>query len=513
MSYRAPQLLLLLLLTWLSSQPAQGALPQDPRPFSQIPLSPAATDRFYDEFGDALAWGEEADFAALLDTLHALERHGLNPSHYHLQQLEALTGDPAARDRLATDAWLSAAAHMLYGKLDPLSVEPKWTATGRQADLVAMLLRVLAFGDITNSLESLAPTYPVYERMLAEYESLSSLLDQPIVAIPAGSPALRAGMSNERVVALQERLIQLEFLEASHLTGTMDAVTEDAVRLFQRLSDLDDDGVVGAATLMALNRGPQNKLNQLRVNMERLRWLPDDLGRRHIRANIADFSVTAWSNGVKERSHLSIVGRHYRRTPVFSDEIEYLVFNPWWEVPPSIARIDKLPQFRLEPGLVQDLGFQIRDRSNAIVDPATVNWDDVPATPFPFRLRQAPGPENALGQVKIMFPNEHNVYIHDTPLQGLFANRQRAFSSGCLRTQYPLELAAWVLSETPGWSPERIEEVVTSGTETRVNISARIPVHVLYLTVVDDEGLGLRYLNDIYQRDAAVLDGLRATPH
>ncbi len=292
----------------------------------------------------------------------------------------------------------------------------------------------------------------------------------------------------------------------------MDAATVEAVKAFQAGSGLDADGAVGPATLRALNRGPDGKINQVLVNMERWRWMPDDLGRRHLRANIAGFDVTAWNDGVKERTHLTIVGRTYRKTPVFSDNISYLVLNPWWETPDSLATRDKIPTFRKDPATVERLGFQILDRQGAVVQSSSIDWNTVGPGNFPYRIRQRPGELNALGQVKIMFPNKHNVYLHDTPSKGLFAQRQRAFSSGCLRTENPLDLSAWLLSETQQWTRARIDEVVQTGRETRVNLSKPMPVHILYFTVENEGEYGVRYLDDIYDRDAKVLAGLKAKP-
>ena len=197
---------------------------------------------------------------------------------------------------------------------------------------------------------------------------------------------------------------------------------------------------------------------------------------------------------------------------MFSDEIEYIVFNPWWETPDSLARADKLPMFQKDPGTIGRLGFQVLDRSNKVVDPASIDWASLKPSNFPYRLRQAPGPMNALGQVKIMFPNPYNVYLHDTPTRGLFAERQRAFSSGCLRTQFPIELSKWLLSETSGWDAAKVDAAVASGKETRATLSTRIPVHILYLTTVSDGLGGIRYLDDIYDRDSAVLTALQSAP-
>jgi murein L,D-transpeptidase YcbB/YkuD len=473
-------------------------------------LAPQAVARYYSQHPTASAWGEGEDLSELMQALSGLEQHGLNPMHYHFEQLRSPSVSTAALDVYATDAWLSAAAHMLYGKLDPISVEPNWTAIGRQADLVAALNAALTTHSIAPSLEQFAPQQEGYAALLSEYQSLRALAVIPIRVVPDG-PTFRPGMSGDRVKALQERLAQLELLFDATIDGVMGTATTDAVMTFQTLHDLDSDGLVGAATLAALNRGPQEKLAKLRVNMERWRWLPQDLGRKHIRVNIAGFNVAAWKDGALVRTHLAIVGKPYRKTPVFSDEIEYIVFNPWWEVPNSIARVDKLPLFQQDPSLVDSLGFQVLDRDGQVLNNAGIDWTGIRPGTFPYRLRQSPGPQNALGEVKIMFPNIHNVYLHDTPTRGLFSNRQRAFSSGCMRTQDPLDLAAWLLEETADWDKNRINAAIASGLETRVNLTRRVPVHVLYFTAVNEEHGGVRYLDDIYQRDDAVLAGLRST--
>lgn len=470
-------------------------------------LAPVAVEAFHATHADAPVWADDANYQALLEALAALEAEGLNPQHYHLAELRALSGDAEARDRLATDAWFSAAAHMLYGKLDPETVEPDWTAARREADLGAVLTRALADGTVQDSLAALAPAHPDYAALKSELARLRGIAAEPVLAVPDG-PTLRQGDSGPRVEALQRRLVQLGLMGEGEATGAFDAATSAAVAAFQFEADLDDDAVVGPATLRTLNRDPQAMIDQVRVNMERWRWLPEDLGRRHVRVNIAGFTVATWQDGELQRTHLAIVGKTYRKTPVFSDRIEYIIFNPWWETPPSIARADKLPLFRKNPGEVERLGFQVLDGSGARVNPASIDWASLSASRFPYRLRQAPGPLNALGQVKIMFPNAHNVYLHDTPSRGLFAEQQRAFSSGCIRTQDPLALAAWLLEETEGWDRARIDAAVATGRETRVDLAAPVPVHVLYFTAVSDQDGAVRYLDDIYERDGAVLAGL-----
>ena len=481
------------------------------QPAPEGELAPAATEAFIEETGETQVWSD-ANYDALIGALQGLEAHGLTPAHYHLTALDEARGDPARRDRLATDAWMSAAAHMLFGKLDPRTREPDWTAARRPADLAAVLAYALDSNTVATSLEQLAPIQPAYGLLKTELAGLREISAAPISKISEG-PALKTGMTGPRVEELQARLVELGMLDATAASGEMDAPTIDAVETAQAAYGLDVDGVAGAATVRALNRGTQGRIDQVRVNMERWRWLPGDLGRRHLRANIAGFEVTAVEDGVAQRTHLTIVGRTYRQTPTFSDVIEYIVFNPWWETPDSLARADKLPLFKRDPGAVGRLGFQVIDRaSGKVVSPASIDWTSLSASNFPYRLRQAPGPQNALGQVKIMFPNPYTVYLHDTPSRGLFALEQRAFSAGCIRTQDPLGLSEWLLEETEGWDRAAIDKAVASGKETRAELAAGVPVHILYFTAVNDGAGGVRYLDDLYERDGPVLAGLDAPP-
>ena len=191
---------------------------------------------------------------------------------------------------------------------------------------------------------------------------------------------------------------------------------------------------------------------------------------------------------------------------------ETLVLNPWWETPDNLARLDKLPAFRSDPAAVARLGFEVLDRAGNRVDPAAIDWTRYSTSDFPFRLRQRPGPDNALGEVKFMFPNRHNVYLHDTPTRDLFGRSGRAFSSGCVRVADAVGLAGWVLEDTAGWSPERIGQAVASGRETRVDLAVQVPVHILYFTAVADPDGSLRLIHDVYGRDARLISALDMPP-
>ncbi|WP_417493280.1 L,D-transpeptidase family protein [Maricaulis sp.] len=485
------------------------------------------------------AWTGEASRSVFKDLVIAIRgaaSHGLNPQDYHLAELEAvdsLQPDPAI-DALATSAYLNLASHLLAGRFDPARFEPDWTEPRRFRDLPTYLRLALSDGRIAESLEALAPAEPAYAALRAAlpvYEAIAESGGWPLID---DGPELRPGDQGPRVAQLRARL------EASGELAPLETVASEtpvddaddipapeapapdpeffddalraAVETFQQRTRLDVDGRVGSQTLHELNLTASYRVSQIRANLERLRWLPDDMGRRHIRVNIPDFSLEARNEGVVERRHDVIVGLTYRPTPVFSGAMRYLVVNPWWETPASIAVRNELPLFRRDPDAVTRLGFQILDREGNQVDPATIDWDTVPARNFPYRLRQAPGPLNALGKIKLIFPNSHNVYLHDTSNPELFGHNRRSYSSGCLRLRDPLELAEWAIAETPDLSAAGLREIAAGSRETRLDLAAPIPVYVLYWTAVHDPSTGIRFVADLYQRDDELISALEAAP-
>jgi hypothetical protein len=265
-------------------------------------------------------------------------------------------------------------------------------------------------------------------------------------------------------------------------------------------------GMTEAAALAEVD----GKIGSLRAGLERLRWLPRETAGRQVMANIPTFEVVALIDGAETSRRAAIFGQLSRQTPEFSDAIEYVVFNPWWDVPDSIARKDKLAQFRRDPGAISRMGYRIYDRAGNTVDASVIDWNKVSASGFPYRIRQAPGPANALGQVKFIFPNPYAVYLHDTPERALFERTARTFSSGCIRVQDPVGLAGWVLEETPGWGQAEIDAAIATGTETRASLAAPMPIHIVYLTPFPDAAGTVTYAPDVYGRDGAVLEALAA---
>jgi len=339
-----------------------------------------------------------------------------------------------------------------------------------------------------------------------------------------GGASLHPGYTDARVPVIRRRLVDLgDHRPADPAVAAADAeiydeTLDEAVRRFQARHGLKQDGVVGRRTLEALNVAPEARVEQLRANLERWRWLPQSLGEEYILVNIAGFRMDVVSGGDRVMRQRVIVGQPYRRTPVFAGRMTYLVLNPSWEVPHRLAVRDKLPEILNDPEYLSRLGFTVLQAWGAEerkVNPDEVAWQTLSPSHFPYRLRQAPDPENALGRVKFMFPNEHSVYLHDTPTRGLFAEEARAFSSGCIRVEDPIELAEWLLGG-PGrpqvMTSEGIHRVLDDGKETTVQLGKPIPVNLLYWTVWAEDDGTVHYRHDIYGRDGPLIEALNRSP-
>lgn len=447
-------------------------------------------------------------------------KHGLKSEDYHLIPLMALdhsdrSGDLVDFELALSDAFLLVGSHLLAGRLNPESIDSEWTANRRHRDLAPLLERAGTSLDPGAVLAELLPDDERYDALVARLAELRGLRDRGGWRPIAAGPTLRDGDRGGRVSDLVMRLNQSGDLDDA-AGDVFNAGVTLAVQRFQTRHGLNPDGVVGAATLSALNVPIQHRIDQIIVNLERWRWLPEDLGDSHIIVNIADFRLDFVRDGKTILDMRVVVGTPFRRTPVFSENVSYLVLNPSWEVPTQIAVQDKLPLIKANPGYLAEQGYTLLQGwgdQQRMIDPATVDWSRVTQRNFGYRLRQSPGPYNALGRVKFMFPNKYAVYLHDTPQRELFAESTRAFSSGCIRVEKPIELTELLLRDDPAWTPHAIASALETGREQAIRLPRRIPVHLLYWTVwfdPDDERLHFR--RDIYDRDAAVLRELLESP-
>ena len=487
--------------------------------------------QFYAERAFAPAWiGNQGPLPAardLLDVLKRADQEGLRPEDYRVTTIQrsldelarpqALANprapsELAELDLLLSDSFLTYGEHQLRGRVRPETLYLQSRAIADDDHVDEVLKAAVETGNVRGELASLAPSSPAYSRLreaLARYRK-RAVLDK-YRWVPAG-PTLRQGDRDPRVAAVRQRLAASGDLDTAANAGeTFDAQLETAVRRFQSRHGLDVDGAVGRMTLAALNVPANKRIEQIILNMERWRWLPRDFGRRYILVNIPDFSLEVVDHGKRVMTMPVIVGKPYWSTPVFSARMTYLVLNPYWQVPNSIAVREVLPQLRKDPEYVKREHMRVfhgwgADRIE--IDPDAVDWTRVPARGFPFRFRQEPGPDNPLGRVKFMFPNRFNVYLHDTPSKRLFAKPVRGFSHGCIRIQKAMDLAEYLLEDDPQWTRQDIEAAADFSKERTVRLPDPIPVEIVYLTAwVDDEGV-VQFRDDIYGRDEVLAKAL-----
>jgi murein L,D-transpeptidase YcbB/YkuD len=470
-------------------------------------------------------------FAAMVRELRNAGRHGLTPEEYHLPCLETAAdrfqgdrevgrasdpNDLAEQDIILSDAFVTFASHLAGGKVDPEKLHPLWVAHGREREVFEVFGRLLATGDLEGAVRGLAPPAPEYWRMVDALAWCRGLEEAGGWEALDFERDLQNGMRDPHVPALRRNLAAHGDLTAGDAADDrFDATLEAALRRFQARHGLATDGVVGPETRREMSVSAAARRRQIEVNLERMRWLPHAWEDRYLVVDTADFSLAAFERGAEELHMRVVVGEAYTKTPVFSDVMEYLEVNPYWNIPDGIAAREILPRIQRDAGYLARQRIELLsgwEASARAVDPATVLWQQVTGESFPGRLRQLPGPGNTLGRIKFMFPNRFHVYLHDTPARDLFLRHQRALSHGCIRVEAPLDLALFVLQDDPRYTREYLEGLIASGERHVILLPAPTAVHLLYRTAwVDPDGV-VHFRRDIYERDQVVWAALRGVP-
>lgn len=450
--------------------------------------------------------------AALLDAIGRADEDGLEGTDYlprSLARVEGLEGDEdiAGFELAMSQAFLQFARDLNGGRTSPSVSDPTIVIARKPVDAAAWLASVREAG-VAETLDRLRPQHKQYDQlrqMLSGYRALAERGGWPAVA---AGPSLKPGMEDSRVVTLRANLKARGYggLDADNASLYSENLAE-VIKHFQRRYGLDVDGIAGRATIAALNVPAIDRARQIIVNLERWRWMPADLGQRHVLVNQAGFEMFLVSGGDTIDSRRIIVGRPFHKSPMFSDSIAYAEFNPTWTVPLSIAGSEFLPKLRKDPGYLSRNDYLLYrgwDAKARPIDPYSVDWHAVSKNRFPHRIVQQPGAKNALGTVKFIFPNKFNVYLHDTPARQLFARTGRAFSHGCIRVSKPLEFAQKLFGLDGTLSGGQIEKIVGAKKTRRVNLKTRVPVHLAYFTTwIDEEGLP-HFFSDVYDRDTLV---------
>ncbi len=474
---------------------------------------------YYRDHDGELLWLGTGRAPRFIAWLRAAADDGLDPADYPIDQLAKLNAAVEATDDRGraiielhfSAAFLEYASDLKVGRFLPRKVDPDFFLQQREIDQLAALTGLAAATNLDHffiSWQPSAPDYAALRAVLADYRALAQAGGWP--SVPMGD-TLKPGMSDPRVPALRARLAVTDGADPQAPPGAED-VYDDAlvavVKSFQARHGLDVDGVAGRATIVAMNVPVERRVQEIIVSMERWRWMPEDLGEQYVMVNIAGFDLKRVRDGKVEEEMAVVVGKPYARTPVFSNAIKYIEFNPYWNVPPSIAIKEELPKLRTNPAARAAAGFEAV-RGDQVYALTSINWNQYGPGNFPFQIRQRPGPNNALGRVKYMFPNQFNVYLHDTPAKSLFGKSARAFSHGCVRLSRPLELAPPVLTAggLAGWSQARVDQVVATGKRTDVNLDKPLPIHITYFTAWVAQGVP-NFRADVYEQDAKLIDAL-----
>ncbi len=460
----------------------------------------------------------------LLDYIRQIARHGLNPSDYHLFLLEKYvdktklfmamdTEDMMKLDVLLTDAYLLLGLHLYYGKVDSEKEGENWTIQRKKPELQLnrKLEEALTAGDITNGLNLLAPRYRSYWMMKEDLAFFLELENEPWPALISDT-TINPAQSNQLLPKIRRRLIKLRYSLSDSISVTYDTELEKQLKNFQKDWGLNADGVIGKGTLLALNTRPEMLINRLKVNMERFRWLPLHEPRKYLMVNIASFDLVLIEGVDTLISMRAIVGKDYRETPVFNALMTYIVFGPSWTVPPTILKNDVIPELLKGPEYLKKKNMKLLRYDGSEIAYSEIDWTKISRNNFPYMVRQNPGPENALGKVKFMFPNSYNVYIHDTPSRGYFARDDRAMSSGCIRIEKPFELAELLLADSPEWPPEKIHTAMQQNRGQTASLKTPVEVLLLYLTSWTGGNGRVQFRKDIYMWDELIVKALNQKP-
>ncbi len=487
--------------------------------------TPDRLNNYYSKHNYEPLWFQKENREELIEIIRNAYVEGLNPTDYHLERIEDLENQMTGGNRdidllanlelLLSDAVVLYSYHLLWGKVDQSKIRKDWDIpeNPKPAGLDSLFANYKYNNNLTEFFERLKPRHYMYVQLregLKLYRNIAENGGWP--SIPDGE-VLKPGMTNERIPVIREYLtvtgdLQTADLEEDSVATLFDKELEQAVKTFQFRHNLSQDGVIGKGTLAQINVPVEKRMDMIRVNMERARWVLQQLEPDFLVVNIAGFNIRRVKNDSIVFFSPVIVGRLHHDSPVFKGKMTYIELNPTWTLPYSIATKETLPKLQKDPSYLAKKNMIIMDRDGKKLDPSTIDFSKYSRGNFPFIIRQEPGPHNALGQVKFMFPNKYSVYLHDTPARSLFSREDRAFSHGCIRLDKKWELLMNLMNEPDVWNMEKINEIIKTEKTTRITLPQPIDIVILYWTAGADKEARLFFNKDIYNRDEAVLKAL-----
>ncbi len=468
-----------------------------------------ALSEFYAAYDYAPIWTMDRA-AAFIEALGDVTAHGLPAGRYDRAGLAELLAtrdsDPNATEVTFSLAFINYARDIGSGILEPRQIDRELSVRPPRPDGALVLAGLAAADDPAAYVADLAPSHPDYAKLQAERLRLLDIIEHGDWGETVSTRTLKPGAEGEAVTAVRARLGRINGEDYGDSPVFDDALV-DVVKEFQIRHGLNDDAVLGPKTLEQLNANAVDRLKQVLVNLERQRWLNVERGDRHIYVNQADFSVSVIDEGEVTFWSRTVIGKNGHRTQEFNDTMTHMVINPTWHVPRSIATEEMLPKLKRNPGALGGT-FDVMTRNGTRVNPAYVNFRQYNQSNFPFIVKQRPGTSNALGRVKFMFPNQYNIYLHDTPSKSLFNRDARAYSHGCVRVQKPFEFA-YVLLGAQSDNPEGLfQSYLNGGRERQLNLETPVPIYLTYQSAWVDNFGTPQYRADIYGRDGRVFRAL-----
>jgi murein L,D-transpeptidase YcbB/YkuD len=467
--------------------------------------------------GGTVYWVGTGRMTPFIQRLADAADDGLNPEDYPVDSLIQLRDaidpdDPdgaAAAELLFSAFFVSYAADLKIGRVTPQKIDPRLFRNRKTIDVLRVLTdlkRQREPAKFLSRFESDNPHYQALKRMLGLYRAMAESADWPEIA---SGPNIEPGGSDARLPAIRNLLMLTGDHRGAGSGPVYDPETVQAMKRFQARHGLEAKGLIGKQTVLALNVAPAERARQIMLNMERWRWMPENLGSHHFMVNLAAFELQEVVQSDVVGKMNVVVGAVATQTPEFTDELEYVEINPTWTVPYSIATKEMLPKLKGNPfAYAADFDLFVNGK---LASWGGVDWSAYGPGKFPFTFRQHPGPKNALGKVKFMLPNAHNIYLHDTPSKDKFLQTTRAFSHGCIRLSRPVDLAYRLVGEIAGWTKSRIDAAFKSGKTTRVPLPEKIPVHLIYATAFDGAN-GVEFRPDVYGRDRKLYAALYGRP-
>jgi murein L,D-transpeptidase YcbB/YkuD len=490
------------------------AAEQLPDELAGVELDRRGLNSFYRARAHEPLWigksGLRSEADDLIEELKSAEEEGLDPADYHVEAIDKAVRSArlggaeaaAALELMLSQAYADYTRDLRQGRIPRAALYTERSMMPAPITTLSALEDAADASSLSDHIDSLDELNPIYAGLRDALAQLRGGTGPSQVAIPDGE-TLKPGMSDPRVPALRQRL-----KVAASSSPVYDPATVRAVQGFQRSKGLKADGIIGKGTLAYLNAKPGNQAAVIVANMERARWLPADLGDKYLLADTAGFILRMYENGRQADAMRVVVGKEQQRTPSLVERMEYIEVNPYWNVPQSIIEEEIAPAVLAQgPGYLARRNMEVNlswEMDSPAIDPSEVDWSAAQAGTVEFRVRQRPGRDNSLGLVKFMFPNEHDIYLHDTPADHLFAKELRVFSHGCVRVERPFDLAAWVL----GGDVAPVREAMATGETKQIPLPKKLPVYIAYFTAWPTGDGKVEFRPDIYGRDRAMIGQL-----